>query len=62
MSGLFPFPLSSEDFGRIQKTSNVFGRFWTSSGIFGSVRVIFEIPAHEQRVRNPVVLYKINRD
>ena len=36
MSGLFPLPLSSEDFGRIRTASDVSGRPRESSDVFVS--------------------------
>ena len=33
------------DFGRLRKTSDVFGNLWTSSGIFGNDRVVFKNPS-----------------
>ena len=32
-------------FGHLRKTSDVFGRLWTSSGIFGNDRVVFKNPS-----------------
>ena len=37
--------MSLEDFGRLRRTSDFFGRLWTSSGIFGNDRVIFKNPS-----------------
>ena len=42
---VFSITSPSADFGRLRKTSDFFGRLWTSSGIFGNDRVVFKNPS-----------------
>ena len=49
---------SSEDFGRLRKTSEFFRRLQTSSGIFGNDRVIFKNPTHSREKSLTLISHK----
>ena len=42
---VFSITSPSADFGRLRKTSDIFGRLWTSSRMFGNDRVVFKNPS-----------------
>ena len=58
---VFSITSPSADFGCLRKTSDVFGRLQTSSGIFGNNCVVFKNPSTPRIKISPYISEKVGR-